>query len=65
MARKTNYAFERNSRAKAKAEKREAKRLAKLASKAEKETAESTPELDDDTGPADTTTDGTAQDLSD
>ena len=47
MARKTNYAFERNSRAKAKAEKREAKRLAKLASKAEKQTAEAIPEPDD------------------
>lgn len=55
MARKTNYAFERNSRAKAKAEKREAKRLAKLAAKAEKEPAESTPESDDGTRAADTT----------
>jgi hypothetical protein len=36
MARKTNYAFERNNRAKAKAAKREAKRQAKLAAKAEK-----------------------------
>ena len=35
MARKTNYAFERNNRAKVKADKREAKRLAKLAKKAE------------------------------
>ena len=35
MARKTNYAFERNTRAKAKAEKREAKRQAKLAKKNE------------------------------
>ena len=35
MARKTNYAFERNSRAKAKAAKREAKRQAKLDKKAE------------------------------
>jgi hypothetical protein len=34
MARKPNYAFERNARAKAKAEKREAKRLAKAAEKA-------------------------------
>ncbi len=33
MARKTNYAFEKNSRAKAKAAKREAKRLAKLSKK--------------------------------
>jgi len=38
MARKPNYSFERNARAKAKAEKREAKRLAKLAAKAEKHT---------------------------
>lgn len=36
MARKTNYAFDRNNRAKAKAAKREAKRQAKLAAKAEK-----------------------------
>ncbi len=36
MARRTNYAFERNARAKAKAAKREAKRQAKLAAKAEK-----------------------------
>ena len=35
MARKTNYAFERNTRAKAKAEKREAKRQARLAKKEE------------------------------
>ncbi len=36
MARKTNYAFDRNNRAKAKAAKREAKRQAKLAAKGEK-----------------------------
>ena len=36
MARKINYAFERNNRAKNKAAKREAKRQAKLAAKAEK-----------------------------
>ena len=36
MARKTNYAFDRNNRAKAKAAKREAKRQAKLTAKAEK-----------------------------
>jgi len=35
VARKTNYAFERNNRAKLKADKREAKRQAKLARKAE------------------------------
>jgi len=35
MARKPNYAFERNAKAKAKAEKREAKRQAKLAAKVE------------------------------
>ncbi len=38
MARKPNYDFERNARAKAKAAKREAKREAKLAQKAEKQT---------------------------
>lgn len=38
MARKPNYGFERNARAKAKAAKREAKREAKLALKAEKQT---------------------------
>ena len=48
MARKTNYAFERNSRAKAKAAKREAKKQAKLAAKAEKAGAM----------PAETTDDG-------
>ena len=36
MARKPNYSFERNKRAKAKAAKREAKRAAKLAAKAQK-----------------------------
>lgn len=35
MARKPNYAFERNNRAKAKAAKREAKRQAKQASKSQ------------------------------
>jgi hypothetical protein len=36
MARKPNYSFERNQRAKAKAEKREAKRQAKLAARSAK-----------------------------
>jgi len=36
MARKPNYAFERNARAKAKAAKREAKRLAKAAAREKK-----------------------------
>ena len=36
MARKTNYAFDRNNRARAKAAKREAKRQAKLSARAEK-----------------------------
>ena len=36
MARKPNYSFERNKRAKAKAAKREAKRQAKLAARAAK-----------------------------
>ena len=65
MARKPNYAFERNAKAKAKAEKREAKRQAKLASKAEKQPAESMPEPDDDARPADTTSDDSAQNLAD
>ena len=60
MARKPNYGFERNARAKAKAEKREAKRKAKLASKAEKQSADSIPEPDDDGRPADTTADDAA-----
>ena len=63
MARKPNYSFERNSRAKAKAAKREAKRQAKLAAKAEKESPESTPESDDDDAqPADIATADTAPD---
>lgn len=41
MARKPNYSFERNQRAKAKAAKREAKRQAKLASREKKPTPES------------------------
>lgn len=66
MARKPNYAFERNARAKAKAKKREAKRQAKLASKAEKQSAESIPEPDDDdTRPEDAAPDATAQPLTD
>ncbi len=65
MARKTNYAFERNSRAKAKAEKREAKRLAKLALKAEKEPAQSIPEPDDDARSVDSEADDTAKDETD
>lgn len=44
MARKPNYGFERNARAKAKAAKREAKREAKLILKAEKQSAASTGE---------------------
>ena len=39
MARKPNYAFERNARAKAKADKREAKRAAKTPTKTEEEIA--------------------------
>ncbi len=66
MARKPNYAFERNAKAKAKAEKREAKRQAKLAATAEKQVTEA----DDDDRPADpaandTAADGTAQRLVD
>jgi hypothetical protein len=56
MARKTNYAFDRNNRAKAKAAKREAKRQAKLAAKAEKAAGTSAQVGADDalaqTGPA-------------
>lgn len=61
MARKPNYSFEKNIRAKAKAAKREAKRQAKLASKAEKQTSES----NDDARPADTATNDTAQNRAD
>ncbi len=57
MARKPNYAFERNARAKAKAEKREAKRQAKLAAKAEAESDESMSETNDDARPADVAAD--------
>ena len=46
MARKPNYAIERNNRAKAKAAKREAKRQAKLAGRSRKTNAEA---LDDGT----------------
>ncbi len=46
MARKPNYSFEKNSRAKAKAAKREAKRQAKLAAKAEKQPADPAPETE-------------------
>jgi hypothetical protein len=48
MARKTNYAFERNNRAKAKAAKREAKKQAKLAAKAEKAGTTSAESIDED-----------------
>jgi hypothetical protein len=65
MARKPNYAFERNAKAKAKAEKREAKRQAKLASKAEKQSTESIPEPDDDARPVDSASDDTARGLAD
>ena len=51
MARRTNYAFERNARAKAKAAKREAKRQAKLAAKAEKTDGMSAEEVRDDSAP--------------
>ncbi len=48
MARKTNYTFKKNSRAKAKAAKREAKRQAKIASKTEEQAAD--PSVDSDGG---------------
>ena len=57
MAKKPNYAFERNAKAKAKAEKREAKRHAKVATKSEDSTVDTAPELDDDTRAADSATD--------
>jgi hypothetical protein len=44
MARKPNYAFERTSRAKAKAAKREAKRQAKIAARASSRSGTSEPE---------------------
>ena len=47
MARKPNYAFERNNRAKAKAAKREAKRQAKLAERAQKKDLVSAEEPED------------------
>jgi len=53
MGRKPNYSFERKQREKAKADKREAKRLAKLAAKAESE-----PVADDETAAADTAESG-------
>lgn len=48
MARKTNYAFERNARAQAKAAKRQAKREAKAVAKAEKAQQGQGSELPDD-----------------
>jgi len=60
MARKPNYAFERNNRAKAKAEKREAKRQAKLAAKAEKLAAGSEREPGDEGASADTSANDSA-----
>jgi hypothetical protein len=61
MARKTNYAFERNSRAKAKAEKREAKRKAKLAAKGERPPDEPTPGSEDGAVAPDAPADVTGQ----
>ena len=48
MARKTNYAFDRENRAKAKAAKREAKRQAKLSARAEKRGGAEFQQLNDD-----------------
>ena len=59
MAKKPNYAFERNAKAKAKAEEREAKRQAKLASKAEDAPAATTPEENEDASPAETSAEDT------
>lgn len=47
MARRPNYAFERNARAKAKAEKREAKRQAKLVANVTNQSGEPEPESGD------------------
>ena len=60
MARKPNYSFEKNVRAKAKAAKREAKRQAKLAAKAEKQSPESVPQSDEDVRQIENATDDTA-----
>jgi len=60
MARKPNYSFEKNVRAKAKAAKREAKRQAKLAAKAEKQSPESVPQSDEDVRQTKNATDDTA-----
>ncbi len=61
MARKPNYGFERNARAKAKAEKREAKREAKLALKAEKQAAASPDQAGNELSPADAQADDDTQ----
>jgi hypothetical protein len=63
MARKPNYAFERNSRAKAKTEKREAKRLAKLAAKGG--TGEVDGETADEAQPVDEVTEDNEQQAAD
>ena len=67
MARKPNYGYERNARAKAKAEKREAKRQAKLNAKAAKQAENSPAEPDEDAAPSDAVpaADETAQPLTD
>ena len=57
MARKPNYAFERNNRAKAKAEKKEAKRQAKLAAKLENQPETPLPEGEEGASPQDTADD--------
>lgn len=59
MARKPNYSFEKNARAKAKAAKREAKRQAKLAAKADKQTPDSIPHSNDDARVSDNAVDET------
>ncbi|MFT5446969.1 MAG: hypothetical protein ACI9DC_002144 [Gammaproteobacteria bacterium] len=52
MAKKPNYAFERNAKAKAKAEKREAKRVAKLATKTLDPAADTASDPEEDASPA-------------
>lgn len=60
MARKPNYSFEKNARAKAKAAKREAKRQAKLAAKAEKQPPESISRSGENARQTETASDDTA-----
>ncbi len=62
MARKPNYALNRNNRAKAKAAKREAKRQAKLAARTQKADATSAEEIADDSPAGTAATSGIGDD---